>query len=268
MELRTFAAKILQSESIEEKLSGPVGQLTDIDPGPVQRIEEPKRPAHLKINHSQKVKVPKIEGMADPAQRARIIHALANHELQAVELFAWAILAFPEAPSEFRRGLLGIIIDEQKHFRLYQKRLRALGVEFGDHPVTCHFWTKIPEVQTPLEFACTMGLTFENANLDFAQEYAAAAMEIGDTETARALDVVHRDEIRHVRFGWRWLDYFKEQDKDHWQAYNENVTWPLGPSRARGASFDSQARKQAGFSDSFIEKLRASKAESPGGSHR
>jgi IS4 transposase len=27
--------------------------------------------------------------MRDPAQRARILHALANHELQAAELFAW-----------------------------------------------------------------------------------------------------------------------------------------------------------------------------------
>ena len=36
--------------------------------------------------------------MRDPAQRARILHALANHELQAIELFAWALLdQLPEA---------------------------------------------------------------------------------------------------------------------------------------------------------------------------
>jgi len=30
-------------------------------------------------------------------QRALILHALANHELQAIELFAWALLAFTDA---------------------------------------------------------------------------------------------------------------------------------------------------------------------------
>jgi len=36
-------------------------------------------------------------------------HALANHELQAIELFAWAVLAFPDTPIAFRRGLIAIL---------------------------------------------------------------------------------------------------------------------------------------------------------------
>ena len=46
-----------------------------------------------------------------------------------------------------------------------------------------------------------MGLTFENANLDFAGDYARAARACGDVATADALDQVHADEIRHVHFG-------------------------------------------------------------------
>jgi len=268
MELSVYARNLIESSSLAAKLAPPPSSLSDEDPGPALRMTEPQRPDHLQINHHRKVKVPRIGGMADPAQRARIIHALANHELQAIELFAWAILAFPDAPSEFRRGLIAIIYDEQRHFSLYEARLQALGVNFGDHLLTGHFWTKIAEVETPLEFACTMGLTFENANLDFAQEYAAAARKAGDGETAQALEVVHQDEIRHVRFGWRWMDHFRQDDKDHWSTYNENVRWPLGPSRARGSSFDPVSRQKAGFSDEFIERLASINAEAPGGKHR
>jgi len=73
---------------------------------------------------------PPIAGMADPTQRARILHALANHELQAIELFAWAVLAFPAAPLAFRRGLVAILADEQRHFRLYEARLAAYAIPF------------------------------------------------------------------------------------------------------------------------------------------
>ena len=60
-------------------------------------------------------------------------------------------------------------------------------------------------IRTPLEFVCAIGLTFENANLDFAQEYAAAAREAGDDATAAVLDLVHDDETRHVAFAWTWF---------------------------------------------------------------
>src|SRR5262249_6149874 len=158
------------------------------------------------------------------------LHALANHELQAIELFAWALLAFPGAPNPFRRGLVAILADEQRHFGLYAERLAALGVEFGDHPVTGHFWNKLDHMTSPLAFACAMGLTFEAATLDFAGAYAAAARACGDDATARALDQVHADEIRHVHFGWTWLRRLAP-DMDPWPAYLANVRPPLGPAR-------------------------------------
>ena len=123
--------------------------------------------------------MPPIAGMRDPAQRVRILHALANHELQAIELFAWALLAFPDAPLAFRRGLVAILADEQRHLALYTERLAALGTGFGDQPVTGHFWNKLDHLADPLAFVCAMGLTFENANLDFAGDYARAAHACG-----------------------------------------------------------------------------------------
>ena len=108
--------------------------------------------------------MPSVRGYHDPRQRARILHSFANHELQAVELFAWALLAFPKAPADYRSGLLEILGEEQRHTRMYIARLRKMGGELGDYPVSSYFWNKTPELTTPLRFVCAMALTFENAN--------------------------------------------------------------------------------------------------------
>jgi uncharacterized ferritin-like protein (DUF455 family) len=264
---RSYALGIVTSETLAGKLVPPPEPLELADAGPALRLAAPGRPATLAIVPGRHAKVPPLAGMRDPAQRARILHALANHELQAIELFAWALLAFPEAPPAFRRGLVAILADEQRHLALYCERLAAHGVAFGDLPVTGHFWNKLDHLETPLAFVCAMGLTFENANLDFAGEYAAAARACGDDATATVLERVHEDEIAHVHFGYVWLRRLSPED-DAWRAYNANVKFPLGPRRARGATFDREARRRAGFDDGFIEALAATDPKRPSGEPR
>lgn len=264
---RAYAIAIVTSDTLEGKLASPPDDLVLEDPEPPLRIAAPGRPANLAIVPGRSAKVPPLAGMRDPQQRARILHALANHELQAIELFAWAVLAFPDAPVAFKRGLIAILVEEQRHLGLYRERLAAHGVAFGDLPVTGHFWNKLDHLTGPLEFVCAMGLTFENANLDFAGDYATAARACGDEATAAALDQVHADEIRHVHFGWVWLKRFAG-DVDPWQAYLDHVQFPLGPRRARGARFDREARRRAGFDEAFIDALAAVDPTRPSGQPR
>jgi uncharacterized ferritin-like protein (DUF455 family) len=268
MQLRDYALSILRATTLEGKLRPPPANWQDDEPGPALRIMEPERPPELSIAPARAVKVPPITGMQDVSQRRRILHAFANHELQAAELFAWMILAFPDEPASFRRGLLSILVEEQEHCQLYLDRLRALGGQFGDYPVTGHFWHRMEDVQCPLDFVCTMGLTFENANLDFAQEYARAAREVGDEETAAAIDKVHADEVRHVAFAWRWLQRWKPEEQSSWQTFTETIQFPLTPSRARGATLDRAAREQAGIDDDFISELERAVARRPNGKSR
>lgn len=266
--IREFALALLEAGTLDAKLSPPPADVTDDAPGPPLRVAAPRRPPGLEIREGRAARVPKVEGMADPAQRRRILHALANHELQAAELFAWALLAFPEAPQAFRRGCLGILAEEQAHARMYVSRIEALGGRFGETPVSGHFWRRAAAIGSPLAFVCTMGLTFENANLDFAQEHARAARAAGDEETARVLERVHDDEVRHVRFAWEWLLAWKDPAQSPWQAWCAAVAPPLGPSRARGAAFDAAARRVAGFDEDFVARLGATTPESPGGVRR
>ncbi len=267
MTAREVAHAIVTSETLADKLTPPPAELVLEDSGESLRLAAPGRPANLPIAGARSTRVPPLAGMRDPAQRARILHALANHELQAVELFAWALLAYPDAPLAFRRGLVAILADEQRHCALYIERLVALGAAFGDYPVTGHFWGKLDHLATPLHFVCAMGLTFENANLDFAGDYAAAARACGDHATAAVLDQVHADEIGHVHFAWVWLRRFAG-DVDPWQAYLAHVRFPLGPRRARGARFDREARRRAGFDEAFIAALEAADPTRPSGEPR
>jgi len=265
--VREYARALVEATTLDGKLAPPPADLELEDGGEPVWLEAPGRPAALAIRPGREARVPPITGMRDPAQRARILHALANHELQAAELFAWALLAFPSAPRAFRAGLLAILADEQRHLALYLERLAAHGVGFGDLPVTGHFWRKLDQLGTPLGFTCAMGLTFENANLDFAGEYAAAARAVGDVATAEAIDRVHADEIGHVRFGWTWLGKLGGGG-DPWAVYTGALAFPLGPHRARGVHFDEDARRRAGLSEDFIARLAAIEPRRPGGAPR
>ena len=266
MRAREYAIGLLEAETLDGKLAPPPAGLELADDQPPLLVAAPRRPPGLRAVHHRKVSVPPIAGMRDPAQRARILHALANHELQAVELFAWALLAFPDAPRGFRAGLVHILAEEQLHLRLYDGRLGALGVRFGDLPVTAHFWNRLPD-PTPLAFVCTMGLTFENANLDFAGAYAAAARDAGDPETAAVLERVHDDEIGHVRFAWTWLGKLAP-GADPWETYVATVAPPLGPARARGKELDVEARRRAGIDEAFVARLAAIEPRRPNGESR
>ncbi len=267
-ELRALAEQLLAGPTLADKLRPFPPGWTDDAPGEPIRGDAPARCEALRIRGSREVKVPPVAGMADPAQRARILHALANHELQAAELFAWAILAFADAPRPFRRGLAAILGDEQRHLSLYLGRMEALGTALGDHGLTGHFWNKLDAVRTPLDFVCTMGLTFENANLDFAADYARAARAAGDRATADVLDQVHEDEIGHVRFAWTWLDKLRPTDRTPWQTYLDTVEWPLGPGRARGRELDEDSRRRAGLDDEFLAGLADAAPKRPSGEPR
>jgi uncharacterized ferritin-like protein (DUF455 family) len=255
VEIRDFARTVLLTEDLALKLAPPPSGLTDDDPGPPFRAEGPGRPPHLRF---QPVAVPSSEGMHDPAQRPRILHALANHELQAAELFAWALLAFPDAPAELRRGLLRVLQDEQRHTRMYIARVEEAGARFGDFPVNGYFWGKIETITSPLRFLCAMSLTFENANLDHTLEYAEAARRAGDLKTAAVIERVHRDEIEHVRLGWTWLQILKRREESAWEAFRTHLTWPLSPQKARGRTFHREGREAAGLDAEFIRRLEQS----------
>jgi uncharacterized ferritin-like protein (DUF455 family) len=188
----------------------------------------------------------------------------------AVELFAWALLRWPKLPAALRRGWLGILAEEQAHCRLYLSRLAAHGSRIEEHSLSGYFWRQAPAIAASPHgakaFLCAMGLTLEQANLDFSLTYRDAFRDAGDEESARVCQRVHDDEVQHVRLAATWLERLSQpnaggasplRDID---LYLEAVPFPMSPARAKGRRFDVPARRRAGLSEEFIEQVRTSQS--------
>lgn len=256
MEIRDFALRILRAESLDEKLAAPPALLTDDLPGEPFRPVEPVRPANLQFAPRRTApKMPAPGAFEDPARRAVAHHIMANHELQAVEVMAFVLCAFPDAPAEFRRGLVEIIRDEQRHTRMHAERAAMLGVKFGDLPVNCYIWKKAQGFDCVLDYLAGLPLTFEGRNLDHTLEFEQHFRNVGDERSAALMRVIHNDEIEHVAFGLRWLRELKPDDQTDWEAFAAHLHWPLRPAKARGETFDRASRLAAGMSEEFVDRL-------------
>ena len=256
MEIREFAERVLLSPDLGAKLQPPPDDLSDCEPGIAQRHEAPVRSANLQFAPPRTAPaMPRGEALRDEGKRAVAHHIMANHELQALEVMAWTQLAFPEAPTEFRRGMAAIMEEEQRHTRMHVERARKLGLEFGALPVNCYIWKKAMAFESPLDYLATLPLLFEARNLDHTLEFAAEFEAVGDARSAALMRTIHEDEIRHVAFGIEWLKRFKRPDQTDWEAFENHLHWPLRPSKARGDVFQAEARRAAGLSDEFIERV-------------
>ncbi len=256
MEIREWAWRILASGSLDDKLQPVREPFTDHAPGEALRVQQPARSESLRFAPRRTAPVmPALGAFGDSAKRAIAHHIMANHELQALEVMAWTLLMFPEAPAEFRLGMTWVMADEQKHTRMHVERARTLGLEFGDLPVNCYIWKKAMEFANVLDYLAGLPLVFEGRNLDHSLEFATAFAEAGDERSATLMRTVHRDEIEHVRFGIEWLRRLKPEGWSDWQTFTEHLHYPLRADKAVGDVYQRDARLAAGLSEEFVHNL-------------
>jgi uncharacterized ferritin-like protein (DUF455 family) len=269
MQIREIAERILQSDILAEKLGEIPARLADDQPGPLHRVVVPGRPANLKFAPRRTAPaMPKASALRDPKKRAVAHHILANHELQALEVMAFVLLAFPEAPAEFRRGLVNIMRDERRHTNLHVKRAAELGLGFGDLPVNDYIWAKSQAFQSVLDYLAGLPLTFEGRNLDHTLEFESAFDGAGDPQSATILRTIHRDEIGHVRFGLDWLRRLKPPEQSDWDAYCAHLHWPLRAEKSIGDVLHRDPRLEAGMTEEFIDRLAAAHREAQSSARR
>jgi uncharacterized ferritin-like protein (DUF455 family) len=258
LEVRNWCIRILSATTLEEKLFSPT-ILTDENPGPALYWDTPSRPVGMEFKKkSKEEKLPPFHEHADADKRAACLHRFAGHELLAVEMMAFSLLAFPEAPKHFRKGLCATLKEEQEHVRLYCARLKQMGVEFGDMPLYKHFWAHTPFIRSPLQYVSMMSLTFEQANLDFAPLYCKSFSKQGDTLSAELMQRILDDEIGHVSFGMHWLQKLKTPEESSWDAWRNSLPERLTIKRAKGFLVFEEHRRKAHIPEDWIQKIKTS----------
>ncbi len=259
--LERWAFDYVHSRDLAYKLKPPpVPEVHDAHARPL-RIAAPGRPRELVLCWD-KVKTPGTNALRDPKKRAALLHTFLHHELQAAELMCWAALAFVDAPSAFRKGLIGICLDEIRHMRMYEAHLESLGFRVGDFPVRDWFWQRAPAAETPAAFVALMGLGFEAGNLDHTQRFAERFREVSDERGARLQEVVGEEEVAHVAFAAHWFRTFAGPLA--FERWVDALPPPLSPMVMRGHPLNLEARRRAGMDEPFLEALAAWQPESRG----
>lgn len=254
-----WAYDFITSTRLADKLTPPDSPTRWAHPSEPLVVMAPGRPPEL----VPRVKKQKTPNVVLPERRAQVLHTFLHHELQAAELMAWAILAFPSTPPSFRRGLLGICRDEIRHLQLYQAHLQTLGYPFGSFTINDWFWRRVPLGETtPEHFVARMGIAFEGANLDHGARYAAAFEAAGDERAAQIQSQIVEEEVAHTAFALHWFAVFT--GGAGFDAWRRCLPSPISPIMARHLPMNVTARLKAGYTPEFLEALSAWDA-GPGG---
>lgn len=251
--IEAWCAALISGTTLGEKLAPPPPPeaFASVRPTPL-RVAAPGRPPELRVA-LRAPKAPRPGALRDPARAAELLHSFFHHELQAAELMAWAILAFPETPETFRRGLLRIAEDEIRHARMLGAEIERLGQAIGAFPVRDWFWQRVPSVKTPAAFVALMGVGLEGGNLDHSARWAKLLRDARQDTTAAVVARIGEEEIPHVRFATRWLaELAGDAGWDRWIA---TLPPPLTPLLFRGKPIDRARRLRAGMSADFVDAL-------------
>ncbi len=191
----------------------------------------------------------------DMKGRVALLHSIAHIEFNAINLALDAAYRFREMPEEYYADWLLVAVEEVKHFRLLQERLKELGSDYGYLPAHRGLWDMA--VQTAGDVLIRMALIpryLEARGLDVTPQMIGKFESVGDQKSSRILKIILNDEVGHVRTGNRWFNFICLERRidpvSTWfRLIRENLKGPVrGP-------FNLELRRQADFSDEELKQL-------------
>ncbi len=185
--------------------------------------------------------------------RIALIHALAHIECVAIDLALDAAGRFgAERGAEFVTDWLGVAADEAMHFALLARRLVTLGSHYGAMPAHDGLWEAAQA--TAHDVAARLAvvpMVLEARGLDVTPITITRFNDAGDARTARILERILADEVRHVAVGTRHFRLVCAERGD-----SPPETWhKLVKQHFRGMvkpPFNDSARRSAGLSYEFM----------------
>lgn len=213
---------------------------------------QPGRPANPALVAPGDVPRRKLGSVAG---RTALVHAVAHIEFNAINLALDAALRFCGMPDDYYADWISVAIDEARHFMLLHERLRQLGTDYGALPAHNGLWEMAEKTaHDPMLRMALVPRVLEARGLDVTPGMIERLRGAGDSQTVAALEIILREEVRHVEIGTRWFHMLCEQrglDAD--QTFLRLLA-EQGVHVASG-QFNTRARKAAGFSDAELAAL-------------
>ena len=208
---------------------------------PATRVGRPGRP---RLVHPRDL--PR-RGAGSAEGRARLMHAVAHIEFNAVNLALDAVHRFRGLPRAFYDDWLAVAEDEARHFAMVRGWLRARGHDYGDFPAHNGLWEMAEKTaDDALARMALVPCVLEARGLDVTPGMAARLRKAGEAEAADMLDVICREEERHVAAGVRWFEHLCAE---RGLAAGETFRGLVRAHFPRGlhGPFNLEARRRAGF---------------------
>jgi uncharacterized ferritin-like protein (DUF455 family) len=194
-----------------------------------------------------------------PKGRIALLHSLAHIELNAVDM-TWDLVgrfAHADVPRSFFDNWVQVGLEEAKHFDLLERRLVALGAGYGDLPAHDGLWQAAQATAgNLLARVAVVPLVLEARGLDVTPIMIEKLNRDGDPLSAGVIEIIYRDEKRHVAFGAKWFRYLCERERRAPEpTFHELVrTYFKGTLKP---PFNDRARSEAGLTPGFYKPLSA-----------
>ncbi len=205
---------------------------------------------------------PPKKGFSTAEGQARMLHDLANIELQAMELGIRSLYDFPDAPQAFREQLFAVVLSEADHLEMCLIELEKLGYSWGHWPVHTALWEATSVEDTLLDRILIVHRYLEGSGLDAGDTLIRRLKGVESKSVFAAVEIINREEVGHVLFGSEWyFNICRASGFDPNTDYPERMRklkWVL-PKRMEPLNHD--LRKKAGFTESelqYLENLRLS----------
>ena len=122
----------------------------------------------LEVRHIQDMPA-KLPLSTEEGQQ-KLVHDLANIELQAMELGFRTLVEYPNAPAEFRLELEAIVLEEALHLKMCLEVLENLGGHWGKWPVHLGLWVSVSGTDSLLERLFIVHRYLESSGLDAGEK--------------------------------------------------------------------------------------------------
>lgn len=212
-------------------------------------------------------KMPPKIGLSTAEGRARLLHDLANIEMQAMELAYRGLIEYADAPPQFREELAKLTLEEASHLKLCLEGLDELGYSWGHWPIHLGLWNAVRPNEEILDRVLIVHRYLEGSGLDAGGRLLARLDGMGLRDASwKAVETIHREEIGHVDFGSRWFRMLcQAEGLDAENEFRDRMMKLRKQLPYRTEPLDLQTRRLAGFSEQelqFLEEWRTNRPRS------